>query len=64
MDDYKLLGKDEVREIMGGCSDQMVRSARLPASMLPVTSSMPSSLAPASVIMLSTRSGSSTTRDT
>ncbi len=23
MDDYKLLGKDEVREIMGGCSDQM-----------------------------------------
>ena len=23
MDDYKLLGKDEVRGIMGGCSDQM-----------------------------------------
>lgn len=23
MDDYKLLGKDEVCEIMGGCSDQM-----------------------------------------
>lgn len=23
MDDYKLLGKDEVREIMGGCSDRM-----------------------------------------
>lgn len=23
MDDYKLLGKDEVREIMGGCFDQM-----------------------------------------
>ena len=23
MDDYKLLGKDEVREIMGGCSDQL-----------------------------------------
>lgn len=23
MDDYRLLGKEEVREIMGGCSDQM-----------------------------------------
>ena len=23
MDDYKLMGKDEVREIMGGCSDHL-----------------------------------------
>ena len=23
MDDYRLVGKDEVRQILGGCSDQM-----------------------------------------
>lgn len=35
MDDYKLLGKDEVREIMGGCSGQMAyRVIREPNSEL------------------------------
>ena len=30
MDDYKLLGKDEVREIMGGCSDWSATLAERP----------------------------------